>query len=464
MSIVHYPKSDSQEEIMEKVTENWDNILQQIKSDLNLTNVSFNTWLKPLKVYSVEDNVVTLVGPENSVGMTIINRRYKDALQIAIREIADLPDCEVNIIQPQNTEKPAVPAVKSPQKSRSEEAHLIPKYTFDTFVVGSNNRLAQAASLAVAEAAPGTVYNPLFIYGGPGLGKTHLMHSIGHFSLDHDENVKVLYVTSEDFTNEVINNIRNGNDMEKFREKYRSVDILLVDDIQFIIGKDATQQEFFHTFNTLYDAGKQIIISSDKSPNDLSILEERLRSRFQMGLTVDISLPDYETRVAILHMKEEKDGYKMNEDIIQYIAENVNSNIRELEGAFNKVVAYSKLEQKEISIDLAKECLSDVISPNHTKILTPEYIISAVAEQYVVSVNDIIGNKRNAKVVMPRQISMYLIRELTDTSLKSIGKYLGNRDHSTIKHGIEKVEKDIETNDNVRKAVESLKKKINPPS
>lgn len=453
---------------MDKVIENWDKILQIVKTEHEITDVSFNTWLKPLEVFSVEDNLVTIIVPSGEqLGLNFVSKRYKLPLQFVISEFVGF-ECEIRFILPEEAieKKPKQPVekTKSLQDIRCEEAHLNPKYTFDTFVVGSNNKLAHAASLAVAE-SPGDTFNPLFIYGGPGLGKTHLMHSISHFIIKHDEKMKVLYVTSEDFTNELIDSIKNGNStaMAKFREKYRNIDVLLVDDIQFIIGKESTQEEFFHTFNSLHSAGKQIIISSDKPPKDMEILDERFRSRFEWGLTADISLPDYETRMAILHKKEEMDGYSnINEEIIQYIANNVKSNIRELEGAFNKVVAFAKLEQKEISLELAQQALVDIISPDEKKVITPEYVLSIVAEHYDVSVSDMIGNKRNSKVVMPRQVSMYLIRELTDTSLKMIGKHIGNRDHTTIMHGIEKIENEISTNEAFKNTIHTLKKKINP--
>ena len=375
-----------------------------------------------------------------------------------------LADCEVEFIfVKRGAEKETSYNNTYTQDSRFEEAHLNPKYTFDTFVVGSNNKFAQAASLAVAE-SPGEAYNPLFIYGGAGLGKTHLMHSIGHYILENNKDSKVLYVTSEEFTNELIETIRNGNNtaMTKFREKYRNIDVLLVDDIQFIIGKESTQEEFFHTFNSLHSAKKQIIISSDKPPKDMEILEERFRSRFEWGLIADITLPDYETRMAILHKKEELDGYNISEDVIQYIANNIKSNIRELEGAFNKVVAFAKLEKREIDLELAEQALKDIISPDEKKVITPEYIISMVAEHFSVTAADICGNKRNSKIVVPRQVAMYLCREIISTPLKSIGKSLGNRDHTTVMHGIEKIEHEISVDDNLKNTVEILKKKINP--
>ena len=455
---------------MDKVIEKWDEILQTVKRDYNISDVAFNTWLKPLEVYDVTDNVITILVPsEQVVLINLLNKKYKLLLQVTICELTGISECDVKFISPDEAPQKDVPSydnaapAMSDIERRCEDAHLNPKYIFDTFIVGNNNKFAQAAALAVAE-SPGDTYNPLFIYGGAGLGKTHLMHSIAHYIIEHNENSKVLYVTSEEFTNELIETIRNGNNsaMSKFREKYRNIDVLLVDDIQFIIGKESTQEEFFHTFNSLYSANKQIIISSDKPPKDMEILDERFRSRFEWGLIVDITLPDYETRMAILHKKEDMDGYNVSEDVIKYIANNIKSNIRELEGAFNKVMASSKLEKKEVTLELAEQALKDIISPNEQKVITPDYIISVVAEHYHVTVAELCGNKRSSKIVMPRQIAMYLCREIIDTSLKTIGKNLGNRDHTTIMHGIEKIEKELATNDNLRNSIDTLKKKINP--
>lgn len=449
---------------MNKVVEKWDEILQIVKTEHDLSDVSFNTWLKPLTVYEVVDNVVTIIVPSEQVGLNYISKKYKLPLQVTISEVTGMENCDINFILPEDVPKKEEVSPKAQsQDARCEEAHLNPKYTFDTFVVGSNNKFAQAAALAVAE-SPGDTYNPLFIYGGAGLGKTHLMHSIAHFIIDHDENSKVLYVTSEEFTNELIETIRNGNNsaMTKFREKYRNIDVLLVDDIQFIIGKESTQEEFFHTFNSLYSANKQIIISSDKPPKDMEILDERFRSRFEWGLIVDITLPDYETRMAILHKKEDMDGYNVSEDVIKYIANNIKSNIRELEGAFNKVVAYAKLEKKEVTLELAEQALKDIIAPNETKQITADYIISMVAEHYNVSTADLCGNKRSSKIVMPRQVAMYLCREILAIPLKNVGQYLGNRDHTTVMHGVEKIEKELQTNEQLQSTIDTLKKKINP--
>ena len=364
-------------------------------------------------------------------------------------------------LEPETPKKAA--AAPAPKIAEEQKTNLNPRYTFDTFVIGSNNRFAHAAALAVAE-SPGKEYNPLFLYGGVGLGKTHLMHSVAHYILQQDPTKKVLYVTSEVFTNELIDSIRNGNNnsMTAFREKYRNIDVLLIDDVQFIIGKESTQEEFFHTFNALHSANKQIIISSDRPPKDMETLEARLRSRFEWGLIADISSPDYETRMAILHKKEDMDGYNVSEDVIKYIANNIKSNIRELEGAFNKVVAYAKLEKKEVTLELAEQALKDIVAPNENKQITADYIISMVAEHFNVSTADLCGNKRSSKIVMPRQVAMYLCREILAIPLKNVGQYLGNRDHTTVMHGVEKIEKELQTNEQLQNTIDTLKKKINP--
>ena len=454
---------------MNAVIEKWEEILQTVKSEYEVNDVPFNTWLKPLEVYEVDGSLITVAVPSEqaAIGVNYISKRYKIPLQVTICVLTGMEECEVrfvlkkDLLEKEEEKKPSYD--KQNHDTRYEEAHLNPKYTFDTFVVGSNNKFAQAAALAVAE-SPGDTYNPLFIYGGAGLGKTHLMHSIAHFILEHDKNSRVLYVTSEEFTNELIEAIRNGNNtaMTKFREKYRNIDVLLIDDIQFIIGKESTQEEFFHTFNALHSAKKQIIISSDKPPKDMEILEDRIRSRFEWGLLADISSPDYETRVAILRKKEEMDGYNLDDSIIEYIAKNIKSNIRELEGSLNKIIAYANLEKREVTMELAETVLKDIISPNDKKIITPEYIINTVAEHYDITPEDIIGTKRNSKVVYPRQIAMYLCRELANIPLKSIGQCMGNRDHTTIMHGCDKIEQELQNSQTTQKAIEILKKKLQP--
>ena len=453
---------------MDAVIEKWEEILQTVKSEYEVTDVPFNTWLKPLKVYEVDGKLITVVVPSEqaAIGVNYISKRYKIPLQVTICVLTGMEECEVRFVLekdlPKKTEK-NTSYDKQVQDTRYEEAHLNPKYTFDTFVVGSNNKFAQAAALAVAE-SPGDTYNPLFIYGGAGLGKTHLMHSIAHFILEHDENSRVLYVTSEEFTNELIETIRNGNNtaMSKFREKYRNIDVLLVDDIQFIIGKESTQEEFFHTFNALQTQGKQIILTSDKPPKEMETLEERIRSRFEWGLMADIGVPDYETRMAILRKKAESDNFDIDDEVLSYIANNIKSNVRELEGALNKLLAYNNLVHIPITMDIAEKELSNIITPDKPREITPQLIIEVVSEHYHISVDQMISKTRSSDVAKPRQIAMYLCKNMTESPLDTIGSLLGGRDHSTIIHGIKKVTEEYEKNETTRNMIETIKKKINP--
>ena len=452
---------------MNLIYEKWDEILEYMRTDLELSNLSFNTWIKPLKIHSLENNILRIL-VEVDGAVEYLEKKYKIALQAAIIEIIDQM-YEIEFVTKQQAESEELPMKKSANLMNEaiERANLNPKYTFDTFVVGSNNKFAHAASLAVAD-KPGKIYNPLFLYGGVGLGKTHLMHSIAHSILSKDKTKKVLYVTSETFTVELIDAIRgiNNTTINDFREKYRNIDVLLIDDVQFIIGKESTQEEFFHTFNTLHGANKQIIISSDRPPKEIETLESRLRSRFEWGLIADISAPDYETRMAILRKKEETDGYKFNDDVIQFIASNVKSNIRELEGALNKLIAYSNLERKdikEITVEKAEEVLRDILLPNEKREVTPELIIQTVAEHYGITMADIAGNKRNNEIVVPRQIAMYLCRKMTEASLKNIGNLLGKRDHTTIINGHNKIEAELKSNNaSIKNNIDIIMKKINP--
>ena len=456
--------------MLEKLREKWDEILNYMKEEHDISSVSFRTWLLPLELYSFENNTLYILVPDDQNFRQYLEKKYLFLLQISIEEITGI-ECGIEFLLKGSVKKGESSDQKKPAKGGSSDvsqaaiqnAGLNPRYTFDTFVVGANNNLAHAASLAVAE-SPGEIYNPLFIYGGVGLGKTHLMHSIAHFILKNNPKAKILYVTSEKFTNELIDAIRNKNNISttEFREKYRNNDVLLIDDIQFIIGKESTQEEFFHTFNALYEAKKQIIISSDKPPKEIETLEERLRSRFEWGRSVDIQSPDYETRMAILRKKEELEGYNIDNEVIKYIASNIKSNIRELEGALTKIVALSKLDRKEINLDLAEEALKDLISPNGTQEVTPELIIQVVADHYGVTPLDLASQKRSKDIVYPRQIAMYLCRSMVDTSLQHIGKCLGGRDHTTIIHGIEKVEAELATNSSLQNTIDILKKKINP--
>ena len=449
---------------MNLIYEKWEEILEYMRNDLDMTTVSFDTWIKPLKIYNTQGNILRVLvhmdGAEE-----YLEKKYKVYLQAAVIDvIQEKYDIEFVTKQQIDSESFAKKESSSLMNETIERANLNPKYTFDTFVVGSNNKFAHAASLAVAD-KPGTIYNPLFLYGGVGLGKTHLMHSIAHSILKNDKTKKVLYVTSEVFTNELIDAIRNNNNttINEFREKYRNIDVLLIDDVQFIIGKESTQEEFFHTFNTLHGANKQIIISSDRPPKDIETLESRLRSRFEWGLIADISAPDYETRMAILRKKEETDGYKIDDEVIQFIASNVKSNIRELEGALNKLVAYSNLEKKEINVSLAEEVLRDILLPNEKREITPDLIIQTVAEHFGITMADIAGTKRNNEIVVPRQIAMYLCRKMTDASLKNIGNLLGKRDHTTIINGEKKIEAELKSNNSsIKNSIDIITKKINP--
>ncbi len=445
---------------MDSIKEKWDLIKDTIRNEYELSDISYNTWVKPLIFHSEIDNIVTIMIPSDQAhSLKYISSKYKSYFQVTISEMMNNTYDISFVLEKDAGEETSSSGIYN---IKYENANLTPKYRFDTFVVGGNNKFAHSASLAVAE-SPGEVYNPLYLYGGAGLGKTHLMHSIGHFILDNNQDMKVLYVTSEQFTNEVIESIRSGNaaKMNKLREKYRTVDVLLLDDVQFIIGKESTQEEFFHTFNVLHSAGKQIILSSDKPPKEMGTLDERFRSRFEWGLLADIQPPDYETRMAILKKNAENYNRNINEEVFQYIATNVKSNIRELEGAFNKVIAFSKLNKVDITLDNVEEALKDIISPNAKRKVTPKLIIDIVAEHFNISPEDILSKRRNSEYVQPRQICMYLCRHLTEESLQSIGKSLGKKDHTTVIHGIEKISDEILKDEELNNRIENIKKKIN---
>ena len=454
---------------MNIVEEKWPEIIEHLRVEHELSNVSFNTWIKPLKVYKVVDHTVFILVNMNA-SVEYIDKKYRLPLKVSIAEITE-KEFEVVLVSEDDDrldeimEMASKASEKKRTKTAAQKAGLNPKYTFDTFVVGGNNSFAHAASLAVAE-SPGEVYNPLFLYGGVGLGKTHLMHSVAHFILDKNPKKKVLYVTSETFTNELIQALKNPkeNSMSDFRDKYRNNDVLLIDDIQFIIGKESTQEEFFHTFNHLHTAGKQIIISSDRPPKDIETLEARLRTRFEWGLIADISAPDYETRMAILQKKIEMDSlqkYNIPDDVLEYIATNVKTNIRELEGSLNKLIALYKLQnnQEQIDIPLAAEALKDIISSQANREVTPELILDVVSEHFGISIADLKSSKRTAEIAIPRQIFMYLCREMTTASLKVMGIVLGGKDHSTINHGIKKIQAEIKENESLSNTIDIIREK-----
>lgn len=457
---------------MEELKQKWDLIIQTLKEDYDITDMSFRTWIKPIQVYSVVGDKITLLIPENnndgdskglSYNMRVgyIERKYLAAITLTIAEIMGR-EYDVTLMSSIDKEK-----IDKKQKQKDTSAsknnniqNLNPNYTFETFVIGNNNNLAHAASLAVAE-TPGEVYNPLFIYGGVGLGKTHLMQAIAHFIIKTKPELKVLYVTSETFTNELIDSVKNQKNSE-FREKYRNIDVLLIDDIQFIIGKESTQEEFFHTFNALYQDRKQIVISSDRPPKEMETLSERLRTRFEMGLPVDIQIPTYETKMAILNKKAELGGYDIPYEVKDYVATHIKSSIRELEGALTKLSAFAKLSSNPITVEFAEEALKDLISPDSRREITPELIIDIVAEHFNIKSEDILSQKRSADIVYPRQIAMYLCRQMTTNTVQSLGKAFGNRDHTTILHGADKINKMVISDENTKSTIDILIKKINP--
>ncbi|MCX7694519.1 MAG: chromosomal replication initiator protein DnaA [Caloramator sp.] len=449
----------------------WEKTLNIVKTEL--TEVGFNTWIKSLKPIKITQDAFYLLAP-TEFSKNILDARYKDLIGNAFKLVAskkyeikfvlETDDIfkELDGTSSKTTEANSnEPNAESKPKQTNDDlttSTLNPKYTFDTFVVGNSNRFAHAASLAVAE-APAKAYNPLFIYGGVGLGKTHLMHAIGHYILNNNPKARVVYVSSEKFTNELINSIKDDKNVE-FRNKYRNVDVLLIDDIQFIAGKERTQEEFFHTFNALYEANKQIIISSDRPPKEIPTLEDRLRSRFEWGLIADIQPPDFETRIAILKKKADMENLQVPNEVMVYIANKIQSNIRELEGALIRIVAFASLSNKEISVELATDVLKDIISNKNNKQITVELIQDVVASYYNLRIDDFKSKRRTKNVAYPRQIAMYLARKLTDLSLPKIGEEFGGRDHTTVIHAYEKISEDLEKDDALKETIDELIKKI----
>jgi len=445
------------------ILQHWDKVQDLLQYESDISKVSYIAFLKNLKPIKLEKDTL-VIQAEDKIVIDIIEKKYLKSLLIAINETMGEPFDVRFVLEDDlngHIQSKKLAQLKSDQIANSNDSNLNTRYTFETFVVGNNNKFANAAALAVAE-APAEAYNPLFIYGGVGLGKTHLMHSIAHFILNENSEAKVLYVSSEKFTNELINSIRADKN-EAFRQKYRNIDVLLVDDIQFIAGKERTQEEFFHTFNTLYEAKKQIIISSDRPPKEIETLEERLRSRFEWGLIADIQAPDFETRMAILKNKAELENLNLEDDVLQYVATNIKSNIRELEGAVNKIVAYSRLVHlgnSQITKKIAEDALKDLISPQVDTIVTPALIIEVVSEHYNISSSDIMSKKRPREIAYPRQIAMYLCRKLTDASTTKIGEILGKRDHTTVLHGYDKIVQDMIKDGTLRNSIDILTKKI----
>ncbi|MCM3702557.1 chromosomal replication initiator protein DnaA [Paenibacillus macerans] len=437
-------------------------IWQQILAIINtkLSKPSFDTWFKATKIVSMTDKAIVISAP-TTFAVEWLESRYTKLVATTIFEFTG-KQLDVSFVIEESAPAEQTQVYKEPPAPvPSEESvsnMLNPKYTFDTFVIGSGNRFAHAASLAVAE-APARAYNPLFLYGGVGLGKTHLMHAIGHYILEHSPSSKVVYISSEKFTNEFINSIRD-NRAESFRNKYRNIDILLIDDIQFLAGKESTQEEFFHTFNALHEERKQIIISSDRPPKEIPTLEERLRSRFEWGLITDIQPPDLETRIAILRKKAKAENLDIPNEAMMYIANQIDTNIRELEGALIRVVAYSSLINQDITTHLAAEALKDIIPSSRPKMITIQDIQQRVGDYYNLKLDDFKARKRTKAIAFPRQIAMYLARELTDFSLPKIGDAFGGRDHTTVIHAHEKITQQLKNDQELYKIVNNITEKI----
>ena len=446
----------------------WEQALNIIKGEIS--EISFNTWIKSCTPISISDNILKLSVP-NEFTKGILDTRYKDLLIQALKIVTSRKfKIEFYLESDLEEEKENEEKQKEEKKENTNDvdgsivvsdemsATLNPKYTFQSFVIGNSNRFAHAASLAVAE-SPATAYNPLFIYGGVGLGKTHLMHAIGHYILQENPKAKVVYVSSEKFTNELINAIKDDKN-EEFRNKYRKVDVLLIDDIQFIAGKERTQEEFFHTFNALHEENKQIILSSDRPPKEIPTLEDRLRSRFEWGLIADIQPPDFETRMAILKKKADVEGLNVPNEVMVYIATKIKSNIRELEGALIRIIAYSSLTNRDVSVDLASEALKDIISNKESAPVTVKTIQESVANYYNLRIEDLKSQRRTRNIAYPRQIAMYLSRKLTDMSLPKIGEEFGGRDHTTVIHAYEKISENLKTDEGLQSMINDITKKL----
>ena len=441
----------------------WQQTLLEVEK--KLSKPSYETWIKPIQPLAIQDNIFFISVP-NDFSKNFIENRYSSLINSVLNNLTDSNYCVKLVIETESNHreqsmededrnvKKSIPS----RQFQSNKNWLNAKYTFDSYVVGSGNRFAHAASLAVAE-SPAQAYNPLFVYGGVGLGKTHLLHAIGHVALENKPNTMVVYITSEKFTNEFINAIRDNRTLE-FRNKYRNVDILLIDDIQFLAGKEQTQEEFFHTFNSLHENNKQIAISSDRPPKDIPTLEDRLRSRFEWGLITDIQPPDLETRIAIIRKKASLESLDLPNEVVSYIANEISTNIREIEGALIRVVAYSSLTGNKISLDLAKEALKDILSQKKQKTMSIDHIQTITADYFKIKTEDLKCKRRTKHITYPRQISMYLCRELTDFSLPKIGEDFGGRDHTTVMHAHQKIAAEIIKDNELKKIINDLIQKV----
>lgn len=427
----------------------WSKIVDRLRATVSET--FFESFFSKLEPVTLRDTELILI-TEFPFIKEVIDNNHKTKLEAIAKDLYG-KDLEIIVIT-SLSEITEASKKHEPQLDKLKNSNLNPKNTFDSFVIGNSNRFAHAACVAVAE-SPAKAYNPLFIYGGVGLGKTHLMHAVGHYILTQNQNARVLYLSSETFTNELINSIKDDKN-EAFRNKYRNVDVLLVDDIQFIAGKESTQEEFFHTFNALHNANKQIIISSDRPPKDIPTLEDRLRSRFEMGLTADIQSPDYETRIAILRKKAQEENKQVPDDVTIHIAKNIKSNIRELEGALTRIFAYADLANKEITLELSEEALKDILAGKINKEITIDLIKEKVSSYYNIKISDFNLKKRTREIAFPRQIAMYLSRELTDLSLPKIGESFGGKDHTTVMHAHDKIQSDIKKNKDLKDKIDNI--------
>ena len=452
-----------------EIKDKWNEIITYMRDTYNINGVLFRTWINPLTIVSCDNDTIILAIDEKEQGdiLGLIEKKYKVAFQVSIEVITN-HQLDVRFIYQNEMDAKGVSSYNKEEMLEEKYPFLKQGHSFDTFVVSNSNNIAYNAAVAVAENPNGQLYNPLFLYSGPGLGKTHLMHSIARYILENHPEYSVMYTTSENFMNNVVDAIRTNRKTQdtaatsNLRKNYRNVDVLLIDDIQFIIGKDSTQIEFFNTFEALYQSGKQLVISSDKPPSQMEHLDMRYRSRFTSGMTIDIQPPDYETKMAILKKRAELERLDIDPEVMQYVATNINSNIRELEGALNKIFVFANLEKKPVTLELAENALKDTIECQ--KEVTPQLIMDVVAEHYNISVSDIISKKKNKEIANPRQICMYLSRKYTDYSLQNIGKIMGNRDHTTVIHGHDKINKMLETDETLKSNLDIIIKKLNPPT
>ncbi len=432
----------------------WQDILEYVQTQI--PEVEFRTWFKQVRPLGIDDGIF-MIGVPHSFAREWLKNHYAPVLEHALKDLgAASPRVGFQVVHFPNSEQPDIfqPSAAPNPVAPASRPRLNPKYVFSNFVVGQNNNLASAAALAVAE-APGRAYNPLFVYGDSGLGKTHIMHAVGHAVAERLPDLLIEYVTTEAFTNDLINAIREDK-MAMFRDRYRSIDLLLVDDVQFIAGKERTQEEFFHTFNALYESGKQIILSSDRPPKDIPTLENRLRSRFEWGLITDIQAPELETRIAILKMNAEYRGVKIPPEVIDYIARQVTSNIRELEGALVRVILYTSMNQIELNRQTVAAALSDVYAPSELN-LTMDEILDATAFAFEVEAGDLRSKGRRHELVVPRQVAMYLMREFTSHSYPEIGQFFSGRDHSTVVYAVQKVTEQLSKDRELEEHIQTVK-------